>query len=30
VDIPGKVVLAEFAEPAGSLLRFAGRPQANR
>lgn len=30
VEIPGKVVLAEFADPDGNLLRFAGRPPAKR
>jgi catechol 2,3-dioxygenase-like lactoylglutathione lyase family enzyme len=26
IEIPGKVVLAEFADPDGNLLRFAGPP----
>ncbi len=30
LEIPGKVVLAEFADPDGNLLRFAGPPSARR
>jgi predicted enzyme related to lactoylglutathione lyase len=30
IEIPGKVVLAEFADPDGNLLRFAGPPASRR